>query len=128
MVEIEIFLVEHVFINLEDGRLNEEVVIIREIEDNQMKACNNCQDNRNPLFEEESSAMEQDGDILQHTEQCMMMMIAERIQESYDSQTNDWCMHAYCSVPKAEPRYRSCFMQRIVTVFYRLVSQVWYKL
>jgi hypothetical protein len=34
----------------------------------------------------------------------------------------------YCSVPKAEPRYRSCYMQRIVNMFYRLVSQVLYKL
>ena len=33
-----------------------------------------------------------------------------------------------CSVPKAEPRYRSCYMQRIVNMFYRLVSQVLYKL
>jgi hypothetical protein len=36
--------------------------------------------------------------------------------------------HKMCSVPKAEPRYRTCYMQRIVSVFYRLVSQVLYKL
>jgi hypothetical protein len=94
MDEIERFLVEHVFINLEDGGLNEEVAIIREVKDNQMKTCNNFQDNRNPLFEEEYSTMEQDGDILQHMEECMMMMTTKRIQESCDSETNDWCMHA----------------------------------
>jgi hypothetical protein len=33
-----------------------------------------------------------------------------------------------CSVPKAEPRCRSCYMQRIVNMFYRLVSQVLNKL
>ena len=38
------------------------------------------------------------------------------------------CPWGTCSVPKAEPRYRSCYMQIIVNMLYRLVSQVLYKL
>jgi hypothetical protein len=88
MDDIEIVLIEHVFIDLGYGEFGKEANITREVEDNQMKVCNNCQDNRNPLLEEEYSTTEQYRDLMQHMEESMMILTTIGIQESCNFKPN----------------------------------------
>jgi hypothetical protein len=75
MVELEEFLIEHMFEDLED---NEEVVITREDEENQMKICVSNLNDGKPSFGRNSSATEQDEGITQGIEECMTMMTTTR--------------------------------------------------
>jgi hypothetical protein len=57
MDELEEFIVEHIFVDLED---NDETIVKREANENQLKTCNNHQDNEKKLVGEIFSAKEQD--------------------------------------------------------------------
>jgi hypothetical protein len=71
MVELEKYLIENMFIDLED---NEEVVITREDEENPMKICVSNMNDGKPAFGRKSSATRQDEGITQCIEECMTMM------------------------------------------------------
>jgi hypothetical protein len=61
-----------VFVDLGD---NEEIVVTGEADkDNQLKTCNNHQDNEKNLVGEKISAKEQDEETFQCMEECMMML------------------------------------------------------
>jgi hypothetical protein len=73
MAELEIFLVEHVFMDLDDEK---EISIEGEDKYNQMKTCNSYQNNRKTSFGKQYSITEQDRDNTQYIEECMVMLAA----------------------------------------------------
>ena len=68
---------EHVFSNFENNGIDREIVIIKEVEDKQMRCCD---DNQN----EASSVENQDRSIKENVKECMIMLTDTEVQEFCD--------------------------------------------